>query len=225
MNENTIYSASCSFYYSICNMNTLKLLTTKEIKLLSHEQLLELLTPDQIKLLSCVSHERLITLMNCGKNKIPKLKSLVLSLGNSIDAKEHDNNVVKILEILCEYSDQQFYVICTPHCEVNYKIFTKNELLEFVPEHIIDKLRIDNINKIIQHPNGNYKFKEIFGDNNYHTTNYDTTIYHKAIYNRIVNKVNNLHILSGRLLYVYGYFQQNNTIRKFIDELSVIRKG
>lgn len=176
-------------------------------------ELLKILTPEQLKSLSA---EQLLAIMNVKRNRVPELKSLFLSLKYDkhgiIDCthdtdKSNDNNVTKILEILHEYNTENFYLICKQsggygYYASNYKLFTENELTELVPENIINKLKIENVNKLEFHSNAS------------------SVGMYDEINNRIIKKTNNLYILSPHLLRAYGYFHNNyEVIETFIKQL------
>lgn len=179
--------------------------------------LLRVLTPEQMQSLSA---EQLTALGNIKKNRMPKLKSLILSFtrDNSIEAR--CKMETKILRILCEYSEDTFYLLCTHYSdsktkihiidfdpEVNtgkfyqshYRLFTKDEIIKLVPENMIDKLFLCKTKGLSLHV----------------VTR--TTAEHFV---NLTRKVNNLKILSTELLFAYAYFQPNfEVIYEFIKKL------
>ena len=190
--------------------------------------LLKILSPDQIASLTA---EQLTAIIGIKKNRIPELKSLFLSLDydsygklgcKKEPSKENKSIIQKILEILIEYSDKSFYIMCNQSIHKysyadkdsdtdedsnnneypsNYKLFTEDEILDLVPKNIIPKLFLANTRSLIN-------------ENAAKTGMYDN------IHRFIINKTNNLHIISPHLLRIYGHFNDDSDkILNFIKQL------
>ncbi len=206
----------------------LKILTPEQIKSLTPEQLAAIYSMKKDKipelkalvlsLSSCVNH------YNFGAHRREN---------EAQEEYERHQIETKILSILHEYSKDTFYLICAHYVKPEsndkihvsttimnkythrdrdiprtYKIFTRSEIVELVPENMIDKLQIQNGVKLDLAPSA-------YGLG----TGSGICDVAKHI-QELIEKVPNLHVLSPHLLHMYSYFQSNSTaIDKFIKEL------
>lgn len=111
---------------------------------------------------------------------------------------DEDKQIIsKIFDILYECNDQQFYLIGkkfpNDRCG-KYKLFTGEELLRSIPEEILSKSDSTKTGIIVREN-------------------------HDDMNNYIVNKIENLHILSFGALRLYEYFQSSVDISKLLSSI------
>jgi hypothetical protein len=139
------------------------------------------------------------------------LKSLISNLNynythqyspkNRIITETNQKSIPQILNIINRYSDTDFYIITKNN--IDLKCFTKDEILNIIPESIIDKILLN---------------KPFFQTNDFKNkiSNLDKFGLINLYYDIVAN---NFSIISISLLKTFAFFQSDPILDDFINNL------